>query len=144
MTKLENNQNKSNGGRGGRRVGAGRKPGSLTKRTREAAEKAAATGQTPLEVMLDNMRHFQRVAVDAEAVLSQMTADDVETLGNNAEEQFKAMLAKVKQAAGLRQMAQDSARDAAPYIHARLAAVDVAVTGNVNISHEDSLAALDD
>jgi hypothetical protein len=42
--------------RGGRRLGAGRKIGSLTKRTREIAERAAAEGVTPLEHMLAVMR----------------------------------------------------------------------------------------
>jgi len=38
--------------RGGSRPGAGRKPGAATKRTREIADKAAASGITPLEYML--------------------------------------------------------------------------------------------
>jgi hypothetical protein len=42
--------------RGGRRAGAGRKPGSLTTRTREIAERAAEDGVTPLEHMLAVMR----------------------------------------------------------------------------------------
>lgn len=50
----ENNQPKSN--RGGKRVGAGRKAGSATKKTREIAEKAAQEGITPLEFMLAVMR----------------------------------------------------------------------------------------
>lgn len=41
--------------RGGRRQGAGRKPGSATKKTREIADRAAATGTTPLEYMLSLM-----------------------------------------------------------------------------------------
>ena len=41
--------------RGGRREGAGRKPGSASVRTREIADKAAAEGVTPLEVMLKAM-----------------------------------------------------------------------------------------
>ena len=42
---------------GGARKGAGRKPNSLTIRTREIAERAARDGsQTPLEYMLDVMR----------------------------------------------------------------------------------------
>lgn len=43
-------------GHGGRRDGAGRKVGSASKRTREIANKAAAEGITPLEVMLQTMR----------------------------------------------------------------------------------------
>lgn len=41
---------------GGKRPGAGRKPGSATKRTREIAEKASTEGITPLEVMIKAMR----------------------------------------------------------------------------------------
>lgn len=46
--------------RGGSRPGAGRKKGSATKKTREIANKAAATGITPLEVMLLTMRREWR------------------------------------------------------------------------------------
>src|ERR1700722_10281782 len=42
--------------RGGFRRGAGRKPGSLTRRTRDVAERAAECGETPLEFMLRTMR----------------------------------------------------------------------------------------
>jgi hypothetical protein len=42
--------------KGGKRPGAGRKPGSLTKRTREIAEGASAAGELPLEYMLRQMR----------------------------------------------------------------------------------------
>lgn len=41
---------------GGARKGAGRKPGSATKKTREIADKAASEGITPLEFMLSVMR----------------------------------------------------------------------------------------
>jgi hypothetical protein len=87
------------------------------------AERALATGKAPLEVMLDNMRHFQQVALDAEAVIEGMQEDQVQALGQTHEEQFKALLAKVKQAAGLRVMAHECARDAAPFMHARLSTV---------------------
>lgn len=110
---------------GGKRVGAGRPPGALTKRTREVAEKAAAEGKTPLEVLLENMRHFQKVAHDAEAVIEAMGEDQVRSLGDSHEEQFKALLAKVKQAAGLRVLANEAAKDAAPFVHARLSAVEI-------------------
>jgi hypothetical protein len=50
----ENNQPKSK--RGGARPGAGRKTGSVTKKTREIADKAAREGITPLEVMIEAMR----------------------------------------------------------------------------------------
>lgn len=43
-------------GRGGRRPGAGRKPGTANKSNEEARRKAAETGETPLEYMLRIMR----------------------------------------------------------------------------------------
>ncbi len=73
--------------------------------------------------MLANMVHFQQVAMDAEAVLEAMTADEVDQLGDTPDLRFKAMLAKVKNAAGLRQMAHECAKDAAPYVHPRLNSV---------------------
>lgn len=42
--------------RGGKRPGAGRKVGSLTKKTQAIVEAAAAAGETPLEFMLRVMR----------------------------------------------------------------------------------------
>jgi hypothetical protein len=44
--------------RGGKRAGAGRKPGAATAKTREIADKAAEEGVTPLEVMLGAMREL--------------------------------------------------------------------------------------
>ena len=42
--------------RGGARPGAGRKAGSVTRKTRDIADRAAANGETPLEFMLSRMR----------------------------------------------------------------------------------------
>lgn len=112
--------------RGGRREGAGRPSGAITKRTREVAERALAEGKSPLEVMLDNMRHFQQVALDAEATLEGLTVSEFtgKVTAETPEEQFKALLAQVKKTAGFRQMAQECARDAAAYMHPKLAAVE--------------------
>lgn len=112
-------------GHGGRRLGAGRKTGSLTKRTRDIAERAAAQGKTPLEIMLANMLHFHKLAESAESALAEMSADTLPALP--PEEQFKHLLAEVKKAAGLREMAQTCARDAAPFVHPRLAAIEHSV-----------------
>lgn len=111
--------------RGGKRNGAGRPSGAVTKRTREVAEKAVASGQTPLEVMVANMRHFQQVALDAEAVLEGLTVAEFtgKVTAETPEDQFKALLAQVKKTAGFRQLAQDCARDAAPYMHPKLNSV---------------------
>lgn len=127
--------------RGGKRSGAGRKQGAITRRTREVAERALAEGKAPLEIMLDNMRHFQQVALDAEAVIESMNEEQVASLGQSHDEQFKTLLAKVKQAAGLRVMAHECARDAAPFIHAKLSAVEL--SGNLKVNHEDALSELD-
>lgn len=112
--------------RGGKREGAGRPTGALTERTRAVAERALAEGKAPLEVMLDNMRHFQQVALDAEATLEGLTADEFagQITGMTPEEQFKTLLAQVKKTAGFRQLAQECARDAASYMHPKLAAVE--------------------
>src|SRR5262249_25437791 len=45
---------------GGARPGAGRKPGSATKKTRAIADKAADEGLVPLEVLLDIMRRYYK------------------------------------------------------------------------------------
>lgn len=120
-------------GHGGKRIGAGRKVGQLTKRTRAIAEQVAATGKSPLEVMLDNMWHFQQVAIDAEKVLEGLTADEFkgQVSDMTPEEQFKELMAQVKKAAGFRQMAHECARDAASYIHPKLTAVQH--SGDLNI-----------
>src|SRR5580692_7926640 len=111
--------------RGGKRVGAGRKSGAATKRTREIANQAAATGKMPLEVMLDNMRYFAKMAESAEAAIAELSADKIAEMP--PEEQFKYLLAEVKKAAGLREMAQTCARDAASYVHPRLSSTAVKV-----------------
>lgn len=128
--------------RGGKREGAGRKVGSLTERTRQVAERALAEGTVPLDVMLDNMRHFQQVALDAEAILEGLTAEEYTGENLKPEDQFKVLLAEVKKAAGFRLMAQECARDAASYMHAKLTAVQH--SGHVSISHEEALDELDD
>jgi hypothetical protein len=105
---------------GGRGKGV---PNKLTGTRLAIATKALETGKSPLEIMLENMRHFQQVALDAEAILEGLTVEQMGGGKLEPEEQFKLLLAQAKKAAGLRQMAQECARDAAPYVHARLSAV---------------------
>jgi hypothetical protein len=118
---------------GGKRVGAGRKKGALTKRTRLIAEKAAEQGITPLEVMLGNMQHYQKLAENAESALAELSADKI--AGMEPDEQFKYLLAEVKKAVGLRNMAQECARDAAPYLHPRLASIEQALKGGLTVQY---------
>jgi hypothetical protein len=122
---LEINQRKSKMPSGGRRVVAGRKAGAATKRTREIANQAAAAGKMPLGVMLDNMRYFANMAESAEAAIAELSAAKI--AGMPPDEQFKYLLAEVKKAAGLRELAQSCARDAASYVHPRLSSTAVKV-----------------
>lgn len=85
--------------RGGKRPGAGRPPGAHNKRSRAIAEKAAKKGITPLEVMLDAMRHLHRKAY-FDGAKKRAEPDD-------------AMLRE----------AAEIAKDAAPYMHPRLNAI---------------------
>lgn len=124
---------------GGRKKGVGNK---VTVARKVAIAEAVAKGADPLQVMLDNMAHFQQSAIDAEKILRGLTAEDVCGRQLEPAEQFKVLLAEVKKAAGLRQMAHDCARDAAPYVHAKLASIEH--SGKVTLSHEDALNELDD
>jgi hypothetical protein len=111
--------------RGGKREGAGRPaglPSVKTKRRIEAVEKALADGIDPLNVMLDNMRHFHKLALSAEGVLSELSAEAVKNM--KPEEQFKHVIADVKKAAGFREASQNCARDAAPYCHSKLSTIE--------------------
>lgn len=120
--------------RGGKREGAGRKPltpktggskpGAVTVRTRKVADRLIQDGgETPLEMMLANARHFFRLALDAEAMLADKTAMELGGAANLSEkEQFDYLLAEVRKAADLRERCQAAARDAARYMHAPIAA----------------------
>lgn len=104
--------------RGGRQLGT---PNTKTRERQAIIDKALAKGITPLEVMLENMRHFRKLAISAEAALSKLSADKV--AGMEPEEQFKYLLAEVKKTVGLRNMAEECARDAGPFVHPRLTAI---------------------
>lgn len=103
--------------RGGKRPGAGRKPGTVsaaTRRRKEIAEKALAEGVSPLDVMLTTMRALWEQAVDADGKVINMA---------------KAMQANIV------------AKDAAPFLHPKLSAVDANVDlkgVTLNIAPEDA------
>lgn len=92
-------------GRGGRRPGAGRKKGSATKRTRAIADRAAREGITPLEVMLKTMR---ALVAKAERLTKTKAKPEKGTA---------SPLELMVEAAAV-------AKDAAPYMHPRLSAVE--------------------
>lgn len=89
----------------------GRPAGSVNKRTAALQEKAARSGITPLEFMLRNMRK----SIPKNATVAERIA--METLKHQA------------------------ARDAAPYVHARLSAVQV--SGGLKLNHETALDELE-
>jgi hypothetical protein len=83
--------------RGGRRPNAGRKPGSVPKKTREIALEAAAKGISPADVMLEAMRLQHELAHAA-------TEPEIKGL-------FLARAAQI-------------AKDVAPYVHPRITPVE--------------------
>jgi hypothetical protein len=88
--------------RGGKRPGAGRRKGSLSQKTRVIAERAAADGITPLEVILRTMRSaWARASTNGQTVTN-----------------FQDAL-----------IAAAMAEKAAPYVHPRLAAEKHEVSG---------------
>lgn len=96
--------------RGGKRPGAGRKPGTVseaTKRRKEIAEEALASGVSPLNVMLTTMR----------ALWGQATNEAGEVVNMS-----KAMQANIV------------AKDAAPFIHPKLANVQASIEGDLDVS----------
>jgi hypothetical protein len=94
--------------RGGPRTGAGRKPGAVTKKTREIADKAVEQGITPLEVMLGTMRDLWSKAESGE-------------MGMNGE--------KVITPLDYRLQAAEVAHKAAPFVHPKLANVEAQISG---------------
>lgn len=92
--------------KGGARPGAGRKTGSLTKRTRQIAEAVATQGITPLEVMMKVMHQLYEEASNVQE----------EELGSKT----LANEARIK----LLNMAATVGRHAAPYVHPRLSAIE--------------------
>lgn len=105
MSEIIQTNSKNSNGRGGARKGAGRKVGAATKRTREIADKAAAEGLTPLEVMLRTMR----------ALVGRF--DDLRAQALDEKERAAVPLDLMVEASAI-------AKDAAPYIHPRLQAIE--------------------
>ena len=98
--------------RGGARQGAGRKKGVPNKVTAARQAEVAASGKTPLEVMLSNMRF-----ADEQAATLLQRLIKLETPEPDGFNLFREV-------SRLRQVSQDCAKDAAPYIHPRLASVE--------------------
>lgn len=111
-----------------RKPGSGRKPGSISVRTkfiRAVSNEAIQAGVIPLEVMLDNMRFYHEKAQE----LLQKFLDDVER--KKLKENHVEALLKLYE---YRDKSQKCAVDAAPYVHSRLSSV--TVTGEITQRHE--------
>lgn len=88
--------------KGGKRPNAGRKKNVPNKATQERQARVAKDGPTPLDVLLDGMRFHHKVARMA------LEAEPIEA---------KVVALALKEA-------REFARDAAPYVHPRLATVE--------------------
>lgn len=97
---------------GGRRAGARNKRIAPLRAKTKKIVADALDGLTPLEVMLDNMRFAHGAA---EAILRRLLAD-----GAVPPDGFTELAQLLK----FRDIAQNSARDAARYVHAPIAAID--------------------
>jgi hypothetical protein len=93
----------------GKKTG-GRQAGTPNKASAARQAEVAASGVTPLEVMLANMRFHHRQAEELLELLS-------------AAESPEAKIQILGEASRHRQMAQDCAKDAANYVHPKLASV---------------------
>jgi hypothetical protein len=121
-------------GRPRRAVGVARKRAQTAAQSSDtlatAGDASASTIRnllTPLDVMLATMRWAHEAA----------EAADARAAGLIGEEAFDA----AKTVAGLRALARDAAKHAAPYIHTRLATPKRSV--EPGLAHEDALAALE-
>lgn len=108
---------------GGRQKGAKNKATIAKERLHnERVEAAANEGISPLEVMLENMRFAHSQA--AETLAKMVGLESVEP------QDLKELLT-------LRGIAQECAKEAAPYLHPRLSAIEANVTGSVKHDVDD-------
>jgi hypothetical protein len=125
--------------RGGKREGAGRKAGAKNKRTLAAEalrESILEQGESPLEVMIENMRTAREKAA---ALAEDLAAFKIDA-GADAD-RIAALANLHKECRALMMAAHECAKDAAPYLHPKLANIEVA--GALAVTWEDQLAALD-
>ena len=105
--------------RGGARKGAGRPKNVPNKPSAERERRLAESGILPLDVMIDNMRVAYENALKSEHQLKDIQIDPEDHEGA-----FKMILNAVRQIVGFRKIAQECARDAAVFVHPRLAQVE--------------------
>jgi len=119
--------------RGGFREGAGRKPGSLNKRTLARlclGEGILNDGKIlPLEVMLKNMRKAFKDAERADCAIAPKLIEGI----TDPDAQFKVVLAAVQKALDIRRISQQYAVAVAAHFHPRMAAVSLDA-----VAHDDA------
>lgn len=116
------------GRRGGPRLNAGRKPGSVAKRlmgVREITGDIIRQGKVPLRVMINNMLYYDEQAVYLEEQFSEAMADHVKSF---SEKGFIKALELLAQVSDARMKSQKCAVDAAPFLHPRLSQISMDVT----------------
>jgi hypothetical protein len=120
--------------------GAGRPAGSKNKRTLAAEamrERILEEGKSPLEVMVDGMRTALQRAGKLETDLAKIQVD----AGMDAD-RIKALAELYAESRRYIMAAHECAKDAAPYLHPKLA--NLTVEGSISHAWEDVLAQLDD
>ena len=113
---------RENGKRGGRPLGA---TGAATRLSRLKANELQAQGNTPLDVMIENMLLFHREAKSLTEELEQMVPQ-LKAMDSKNPEFLQALDQLVKKQEKMflaREKSQKCAVEAAPYVHARLAAI---------------------
>lgn len=113
--------------KGGKQPGAGRPKGAINKKTQELITRATEEGISPIEVLLNDMRFYYS--------LGEMEMQQVYMMepGKKKANAFRA-------AGALKDIARGCARDAAPYIHPKLASLQA----NVHVNNvEAELAELE-
>lgn len=119
---------------GGAQVGAGRPKGTVAARTRlmrKIAEDQIKAGETPLDIMLENMRFYHKQAEviynEVDWLLAKAKTDNVDF------EQVKELTERIEKMGRYRDKAQGCAVDAAPFIHPKLAAIQVSGQVDSNV-----------
>ena len=109
---------------GGARPGSGRKPFGRNKRRIPGAllEELMETEETPFHVMINNMRFWHRACLRLTVTLE----EKILALGENAApDEIKDLTKTMVQVLEARSQSEKCAVDAAPYIHPRLANIQI-------------------
>lgn len=99
---------------------------------RAIADEALKAGETPLDVMLENMRFYHKQAEvihnEVDALLAKANTDNVDF------ELVQELTERVEKMGRYRDKAQGCAADAAPFMHPKLAAIQVSGQVDSNVT----------